>query len=66
MRQILAVAFLAASAAGEALYEFSNSPLVQLEDGNFESMVTKDDRHMWVVEYYADVRCSQAHSEPLP
>jgi len=55
MRQkILAVAFLAASAAGEALYEFSNSPLVQLEDGNFESMVTKDDRHMWVVEYYAD------------
>jgi len=45
---------LVALAAAEPLYDFADSPLVALEDSNFESEVVKDDAHLWVVEFYAD------------
>ena len=52
------------AAADEALYDFSKEdmPLVQLDDSNFEATVVKDDGHLWVVEFYADVR----RGLPLP
>ncbi len=36
------------------LYDFATSPLVQLDDSNFEKLVTRDDSALWVVEFYAD------------
>ena len=40
--------------ADEPLYSFDSSPLVQLDDSNFDQLVLKDDRYLWVVEFYAD------------
>jgi protein disulfide-isomerase A6 len=48
------LAFVLALAAAESLYDFADSPLIQLEDSTFEHEVVKDDAHLWVVEYYAD------------
>lgn len=42
------------AAANDPLYDWSASPLVQLGDDNFASEVTKDTKHVWVVEFYAD------------
>ena len=41
-------------AAADPLYDWSASPLVKLDDDNFASEVTKDTKHVWVVEFYAD------------
>ena len=50
-----------AAAAADPLYDFGpDLPIVQLDDANFESLVVKDDKHLWVVEFYADV-CKHAH-----
>ena len=38
----------------EPLYDFDATSIVKLDDDNFESTVTKDLKHLWVVEYYAD------------
>jgi hypothetical protein len=43
-----------AVAQNTPLYDFSSSPLVQLDDSNFDDLVIKDDKHLWVVEFYAD------------
>ena len=43
-----------AAAADPALYDFAESSLVKLGDDNFASDMTKDTKHVWVVEYYAD------------
>lgn len=42
------------SAAAEAIYDFTDLPITKLSDENFESTVTSDMKHVWVVEYYAD------------
>ena len=62
MRALCFAALLVAVAVAEPLYDFGSSPLTALEDSNFESVVLKDDAHLWVVEYYADVRSCVAHS----
>ena len=43
-----------AAAADPALYDFAESSLVKLGDDNFATDMTKDTKHVWVVEYYAD------------
>ena len=45
---------LAVAAANEPLYDFESSPLIKLDDSNFDKEVIKDDGHLWVVEFYAD------------
>ena len=45
---------LAQAAAGQQLYDYARSPLVELTDANFEEMVVKDTGAVWVVEFYAD------------
>jgi protein disulfide-isomerase A6 len=45
---------LAVAAANEPLYDFESSPLIKLDDSNFDKEVVKDDGHLWVVEFYAD------------
>ena len=42
------------AATQEALYDFSSSPLVQLDDSNFDKLVLRDETALWVVEFYAD------------
>jgi thiol:disulfide interchange protein len=55
---VVSFTFLAATLAAtgaQPLYKFDDSsPIVQLGDENFDSLVTADTSHMWVVEYYAD------------
>ncbi|KOO25095.1 disulfide isomerase [Chrysochromulina tobinii] len=47
-------ALLALAQTPPPLYDFGESPLTKLDDTNFDQTVIKDDRHLWVVEYYAD------------
>jgi len=47
-------AFVALASANEPLYSYESSPLVELDDSNFEKLVLRDEKHLWVVEYYAD------------
>ena len=55
MRPLLvACACVALVSADQPLYEFGETALVQLDDSNFEKTVLRDDKHLWVVEYYAD------------
>ena len=42
------------AAAADPLYDFGQSSLVKLGDDNFATDMTKDTKHVWVVEYYAD------------
>lgn len=42
------------AATQESLYDFSSSPLVQLDDSNFDKLVLRDETALWVVEFYAD------------
>merc|ERR1719271_1826535 len=54
MRWPALAALVALASANEPLYSFESSPLVELTDDNFEKLVLRDDKHLWVVEYYAD------------
>merc|ERR1719327_1089458 len=45
---------LALAAAGQPLYDFSSSPVIQLTEANYESEMVADNTALWVVEYYAD------------
>jgi len=38
----------------QPLYEFSSSPLVELTDETFDTVMTADTSSVWVVEFYAD------------
>lgn len=51
--RLLAATALALASA-EPLYKFDDVPITQLTDENFETTVTNDLKHVWVVEYYAD------------
>merc|ERR1719171_786606 len=49
-----ALALVALASANEPLYSFDTSPLVELTEDNFEKLVLRDEKHLWVVEFYAD------------
>jgi hypothetical protein len=56
MRLVTAWLVALSAASAEPLYDFGpDLPIVKLDDTNFESLVVKDDKHLWVVEFYADV-----------
>ena len=54
LARLLLGAALAVAAANDPLYDFEAVPIVKLDDDNFDATVTKDAKHVWVVEYYAD------------
>ena len=47
-------ACLLAVVAGQAIYDFSSSPVVELTDQNFDELVIQDTTAVWIVEFYAD------------
>ena len=54
-RVLAALCALACGVVAQPLYEFDDaSPIVQLDDANFEQRMSQDASAVWVVEFYAD------------
>ena len=60
MRVAFLLAVFAQTSANEPLYDFSSSPLVQLDDSNFDSLVLKDEKRCAVANTFTPQRA--AHS----